>query len=508
MHPEHEAIIVGAGLGGLQAAIELKRMGIENILVLEKADGVGGTWRVNSYPGLAVDIPSFVYSYSFELNAEDWSEFYSPGPDIKAYAERCADKYGITPHIRFGRKVAEARFVDDESYWRVRLTDGEELTTRYLFNACGYLSDPRFPDIPGFAEFTGKIMRPEDWDHDYDLDSKRVAVIGTGASAIQLAPAIADRLQHLDVYQRTAIWLMPKPNITFSEQTQRRMQLLRIPRIARTLMWFPFDLFLRVTFVDYQNFGFITRAIERALARRVRRTVDDPETAEALIPQYSFFCKRPSLSNTFYPMFNKAHVDLVTDPISHVTQTGIVTKDGTHREVDAIVCATGYHVFDRSSSPMFKIVGENGQDLGEWWHANRYLSYRGTAVPGFPNLFLMCGPYALGGHAYPDVIGSQLSLVRRVLRAAMKKRANYVDVKPEAFEHERTIIDRTRGRTVLHAGNCGPSNTYYRDRNGDFGAAPRAASSTTAHWIKCRLISANNYRYECRAPAKRASAAR
>ena len=505
MDTEYEFVIVGAGLGGLAAAIEVKKSGVDRFVVLEKADGVGGTWRANTYPGLEVDVPSFAYSYGYELSSRDWSQLYAPGAEVRAYAERCADKYGVRPHIRFGTEVVEATFDDEQATWRVRLAGGEELTTRYLVNACGYLSDARLPDIPGIDGFAGKVMRPEGWDHDYDLDGKRVAVIGTGASGIQIAPAIADRVAHLDVYQRTAIWLSPKPNFAFPKWARPLIGLLGVPRLARIAIWFGSDLFMRIAFLNYKRYAFVTRRIEKALVNFIRRSVDAPEVAEALIPHYSFFCKRPSLSNTFYPMFNKPHVELVTDPIDHVTPTGIVTKDGTHRDIDVMVCATGYHVFDRSSSPMFEIIGERGANLREWWASTRYRAFRGTTVPGFPNLFLIFGPYVAGGAGYHDIVGSQIAHIRRVLQAAAKRNANYVALKPEVFEREDATLDRALARGVLHAGNCATSNTYYLDRNGDAGAAPRPSSSATAHWLWSRTFPVDHYRYETRAAARKPS---
>ncbi|MBA3741476.1 NAD(P)/FAD-dependent oxidoreductase [Sporichthya sp.] len=494
---QHEVLIVGAGFGGIGVGIGLQKIGIHDFVILEQADGVGGTWRDNSYPGLEVDVPSFSYSYMFEPKA-DWSQLYAPGSEVQAYAEHCADKFGLRRHIRFGRQVIQARFDEANALWRVSLQTGEELTARYLVNACGYLSGPRLPEIDGIDAFAGKIMHTARWDHDYDLTGKRVAIIGTGATGIQVAPAIVDKVAHLDVYQRTAIWLAPKINPPISRRAQRVMR--RAPvlqRAARAYIWFVSELFFRVAFQNHRRYHRVTEAVERFLIKSMRKKVDDPATQEKLIPNYSFFCKRPSFSNTFYPMFNRDNVDLVTDGITHVTERGLATVGGAEREADVLVCATGFHVFDRSSAPMFEIIGEGDTNLRDWWDENRYQAYLGTTVPQFPNLFLIFGPYAASGSSYFDILNNQVVHIGRVLRAAKKRASNYAVVRPEVHERDFAKVQRKAQKMVLYSGDCATSNTYYFDGKGDSPAAPRP-SSMLGLWLTTRLFRLDNYRFELR----------
>lgn len=503
---DHEFAIVGAGFGGLGVAIELRRRGIENFVVLEKAADLGGTWRDNTYPGLQVDVPSFTYCYHFAIKP-DWSQVFAPGHELKAYADRCADRYGLRPHLRFGCRVVEARFDPEAAIWHVRLAGGELLTARYVVSACGYLSDPKLPDIDGFGTYKGKVMHTAAWDHDYDLTDKRVAIIGTGATAIQLAPAIADRLAHLDVYQRTAIWLAPKPNPVFSERTKRLMRRIpAIPKAARACNWVLIELFLRTTFLNHKRYHRVTNKVEQWLIGQIRKQVHDPVIQEKLIPKYSFFCKRPSLSSTFYPLFNREDVDLVTDPIDHLCPTGIVTTDGTLREVDVVVCATGFRVFDRASAPMFEVIGESGANLRDWWDQHRYQAYLGTSLPGFPNFFLIFGPYAGAGASYFDILNNQVVHISRLIRAARKRGANYVAVKQSVHDRDFRAVQRAAQRTVLQDGNCATSNTYYLDRRGDSPSAPRP-STPLAFWIQSRIFRLDNYRFEHRARSLTAESA-
>lgn len=498
--PDYEFVVVGAGFGGLGVGIELLRLGISDFVILERAGDVGGTWRDNTYPGLEVDVPSFNYSYVFEMKP-DWSQLYAPGIEIKAYADHCADKYGLRTHIRFHSTVVEARFETD-SLWHVRRSDGDVLTCRYLVNACGYLNEPKLPDIKGFDDYSGKVIHTARWDHDYDLEGKRVAIIGTGATAIQLAPAIVDRLEHLDIYQRTPIWLAPKPNPVFSEQAKQRMRRIpMLPRAARALVWLITELFFQAAFLHHKRFPWTTNKLQQGLANYVRRQVHDPVIAEKLIPDYSFFCKRPSFSTTFYPLFNRDDVELVTDPISHLAPKGIVTGDGTLREVDVVVCATGFRVFDRLSAPMFDVVGENGTDLRDWWAENGYQAYLGTTVPNFPNFFLIVGPYASIGSSYFDFLNYQVVHISRVLRAARRRGANYVAIKRRAHDRDFRKVRRGAQRSVLGSPTCLTSNTYYLDERGHSPAGPRPCS-LTGLWLKTRLFRIDNYRFEDRTATK------
>ncbi|MCV6983534.1 NAD(P)/FAD-dependent oxidoreductase [Mycolicibacterium pulveris] len=483
----HEVIIAGAGFGGLGVAVELSRIGITDFVILEKAHDLGGTWRDNTYPGLEVDIPSFTYSYHFELKP-DWSQVYAPGREVKAYADAVADKYRLRPHIRYGAEVEGTNFDEETGVWTVRVVGGPAYTCRYFVAATGFLTDSKLPDIPGFEDFAGEVMHTSRWNHSYDFKGKNVAVIGTGATAIQVAPAIYDEVANLDIYQRTAIWLAPKPNVVFSDRTKalfRRFPIL--PRSFRVLYWIVTDLLFATGVGNYKRFPFVLSMLESYLISYIRKQVDDPEIQDKLIPDYNFFCKRPSFSNTFYKLFNEENVELVTEAIDHVDEKGLVTKDGTLRLTDVIICATGFRVYDRRSTPGFEIVGRGGKNLGEWWEQNRYQAFLGTTIPDFPNFFMIVGPYAAAGADYFGVLNNQVAHISRVLRAARKRGANVVEVKWSAHDRDFRLIEKRKLSTVYFAGDCRTSNSYYFDSRGDTPVAPRPVTPTR-HWLKSRLF--------------------
>lgn len=493
----HEVAIVGAGFGGMGVAVELDRLGIHDYVIFEKAHAVGGTWRDNTYPGLEVDIPSYTYCYK-HTPKPDWSRMYAPGHEVQDYAVECARHFGLLRHIRFGTRVTKIRWDEEQVVWRIVLDGGEEVTARYVVGASGYLVEPRLPDIEGADSFAGKLMHTGYWDHSYELRSKRVALIGTGATAIQVGPAIVDQLAQLKVFQRTAIWLSPKPNWVFSERTKQVMQRLPVVQKAlRGVNWWATELFFSTAFVKHKRYPWMMKKIEEWLANYIRREVDDPDVAEKLIPTYSFFCKRPSLSNTFYKMFNRENVELVTAPISRICPTGIVTADGALHEVDVIVCATGYKVFERGTTPTYEVLGKNGVNLDEWWDRNRYQAFLGTTIAGFPNYFIIVGPYAAAGASYFDVLDSQVVHISRCLRAARKAGANYVEVRRDAQEKEFATIQRRARDTVLLNGSCATSNSYYFDRKGDTPGGPRP-TSPLRHWIRARTFPLRSYVIEHR----------
>ncbi|MEE3331609.1 MAG: NAD(P)/FAD-dependent oxidoreductase [Myxococcota bacterium] len=493
---DFEVVIVGTGFSGIGAAIKLRETGCDDFVVLEKAEDIGGTWRDNSYPGLAVDMPSFIYSYPFEMRP-DWSRVYAPAGEIKDYADSCVQQYGIRPFIRFGAHVVASEYDEAQNIWRTRLASGEEITSRYLVSASGLLYEPKLPDIEGLGDFDGKLIHSANWDYDYDLAGKRVAIIGTGATAVQLIPAIVDQVGRLDVYQRTAIWLMSKPDAEISPATKRWFRRLPfLQRFVRFLINVMVEVSMGLGFVRYKRFPWIFNAIEKNLVDSIRSQIKDPELQEKLIPKYSFFCKRPSFSNEYYPAFNRDHVELVTDSIERITRTGIATRDGTVREVDLLICATGYSVFDRSCAPNFEIIGREGKNLGDFWQRERFQAYEGASVPGFPNLFLMMGPYSAAGASYFTMIDTQTHHLTRCLREARRRGANCIEVEAAAHERDFEKVKRRHANTALFAGNCAPSNSYYFDAHGD---APGLRPVTgLEHWLNSRFFPLRNYRFESR----------
>ena len=491
---DHEVVIVGSGFSGLGAAVALQRIGIEDFLIVERESEFGGTWVQHDYPGLEVDMPFFIYSFPFEMKA-DWSQVYPTGQELREYTLHCAEKYDLIRRTRCGQAIERAEYDESANMWRVGIAGGETLTCRTLVNATGLLVLPKAPEIEGLETFEGKVLHSAHWDDEYELAGKRVALIGTGATAIQLIPAIADRLVQLDVYQRTPIWVLPKPNPKLTRAAQRA---LRTAPFLQVLARWLTNLFVEVSmglgFVRYKRFPWIFDWIERKAREYVRREVDDPETAEKLIPDYSFFCKRPSFSNTLYASFNRANVALVTDPIERITPRGIVTRGGSEREVDVLICATGYEVFNRKCLPGYPLIGRDGVDLGEYWERHRYQAYEGATVPGFPNLFLFMGPYSAAGASYFTMIDTQSTHMTRCLREARRRGTHFVEVRREAHDRDFQKVKRRRDETVLFAGRCATSNSYYFDAHGDTpGLRPVTGFE---HWLNSRFFDLGDYEFE------------
>jgi cation diffusion facilitator CzcD-associated flavoprotein CzcO len=462
----HDAIIVGAGFGGMGAAIALRRLDIDDIVILEREDDLGGTWHVNRYPGLAVDIPSSTYSYSFEPNPY-WSRMYAPGAELKSYCDHVATKYDLRRHMRFGVVVDGARWDDEEQVWVVNLHDGQTLTTRYLLTATGFLSQPKMPEIPGIETFEGSVLHTAKWDDDLDLQGRRAAVIGTGATAVQLIPEIAPKLAELTVFQRTAIWVTPKSD----GPVPRRLQKLyaRVPftqRVARGIGSGILEVLMVAAVLKYRRFKRFNQTAERVAKRHMARQVRDPETRRKLTPDYSFGCKRPTFSNDYYPTFNQPHVHLETTPIARIEPDAIVTEDGTRHEIDTLVLATGFNLWD-TNFPAIEIIGREGRNLGKWWRENRFQAYEGVAVPKFPNYFSLNSPYSYSGLSYFTTIESQMKHMTRLITAMRRQGASRFEVTEEANAEFLTRMRRNLDDSVFTLGSCSTARSYYFNQHGE-----------------------------------------
>jgi cation diffusion facilitator CzcD-associated flavoprotein CzcO len=491
---DFETVIIGAGLSGIGAAIRLIREGLGDFVILEKGIDAGGTWQDNTYPGLTVDIPSLSYSFSFEQNPF-WSSLYAPGPEMKAYVDHCVTKYGVRPHMRYNMEVADATYDEQRNVWVTRTKSGETFTSRYLVSATGFLTIPKLPIIEGIEKFKGKVMHTGRWDHSYDLTGKRVGFIGTGATGIQAVPEIADKVKSIDVYQRTAIWLLPKKEMPFSPRWQAAFaKVPGLQRLARLVVIFFTDIIMINLLVFNKYFGFIGKKLERICVNHIRNQVKDPATQEALIPTYDFGCKRPSFTSKFYPVFNRENASLVTNPIDRITENAIVTKDGTVREIDTLICATGFEVFQKGSVPTYKLVGKNGLDISDFWEENRYQAFEGSTVPNFPNFFLMFGPYSVCTASWFGMIDTQSKHLVRCLKAAKKRHANYIEIKKSANDANFQKVQSRTKLTIFKAGNCATSNSYYFDRHGD---SPTIRPTLGfVHWLTSRFFSMNNYIFD------------
>jgi cation diffusion facilitator CzcD-associated flavoprotein CzcO len=452
---ETRILIVGSGFGGLGAALRLKQRGIHDFLLLERAADLGGTWRDNTYPGCACDVESHLYSFSFAQNP-DWSQWYSGQPEIRAYLQRCARDGGAMPHIRFEHDVQGARWDDSTRRWRVETSNGT-FVAQFLVLATGPLSEPVLPVLPGLARFEGKTFHSARWDHTYDLTGKQVAVIGTGASAIQFVPEIQPRVAKLHLFQRTPPWVIPRLGHT-------------IPRWQRTLFRRvpPLQRFARFCIYLYRELSLplfrhpAAMRLAQAIARRhIRKAIADPVLRRKLTPDYTIGCKRILLSNDYYPALAQTNVEVVTSGIAEVRARSIVDGDGVERLVDALIFGTGF----RPTEPPLAtaIISRDGRTLAELWTGSPK-AHLGTTVAGMPNFFILLGPNTGLGHT--SVVFMTEGQIEHLLSAIAYMHENRIDViepRAEAQQQYVEAVDRRMRGTVWVAGGCA---SWYLDRTG------------------------------------------
>lgn len=489
MRPDFETLIVGAGFSGLGTAIMLDRWGLGDYLIIEAGDGVGGTWYWNTYPGIAVDIPSFSYQFSFEQSPH-WSRTYAPGRELRAYAEHCADKYRLYSRIRFGTRVLGAGFDETTGLWQVRLDSGETLTTRFLLNASGALTIPNLPDIDGTDTFAGVTMHTARWDHEQDLAGKRVAIIGTGASAVQVIPELAPSVQTLTVFQRTPIWCFPKLDVPLPKAARAAM---RIPG-GKSLQRLLSQVYVELTFpiaAHYFTLNPFAKRMSDAGKAYLRKQVRDPDRRDKLTPRYAVGCKRPAFHNSYLSTFNRENVELVTEPIDRISTNAVVTADGRAHQADVLVLATGFKVMD-TDSITFPITGAGGVSLVDYWETNRLQAYEGVSVPGFPNLFTVFGPYGYVGSSYFALIEAQTHHIVRCLREARSRGATRVEVRQEANDRFFAEMMRKRHRQIFWQDSCALANSYYFDKNGD---VPLRPDTTVQAYLRSRHFPLDDYRF-------------
>ena len=447
--------IVGTGFGGLGTAIQLKRQGMNDFVVLERAGDVGGVWRDNRYPGCACDVESNLYSFSFAPNP-DWSHSFSAQPEILAYLRRCASDFGITPHICFHHEVREAVWDNQAHCWRIETTQGM-YTANILVAAAGALSVPSIPELPGIAEFAGPVFHSATWDESRDLRGKRVAVVGTGASAIQFVPAIQPQVAQLHLFQRTPAWVMPRRDRPLHWHERRlfaRFPLLQ--RASRAWIYSTRELF---------GMGFrhprIMKSLQQTALAHMHAAIADPELRAKLTPNYTIGCKRILISNDYYPALAQPNVEVVTDGIAQVRTNSIVGQDGIERPVDVIIFGTGFQITD---FPFAKRVrGVTGGTLSEAW-AGSPRAYMGTTVTGFPNLFILQGPNTGLGHtSVIYMIEAQIAHVVAAVRHLQHNGLTAIEPDPQAQTQFVADVDAMMRGTVWVDGGC---QSWYLDRTG------------------------------------------
>jgi len=449
-----EIVIVGAGFSGLGMAIQLKRNGFNDFLVLERGEDVGGVWRENTYPGCACDIESHLYSFSFYQNP-NWSRIYSGQQEIWDYLRECVKHFGLGPQIRFNHDLESARWDETSKTWKLKTSKGD-YEAQHLISAVGALNDPFIPTIDGLSDFKGKTFHSSRWDHKYPLEGKKVAVIGTGASAIQFIPQIQPKVEKLTVFQRTPAWVLPRHDRAVTEKEKNKLR--RFPLFQKfwraRLFWL------------HESYGLAFRHPKLSEQTRVvalknlKKRIKDPNTRAKLIPDYKIGCKRILISDDYYPALAKENVEIVTENVQSIKANGIVTSDGKHRDVDAIIFGTGFRVTEFHFAKL--LFGVNGESLYEKWKGSAH-AYRGTMTSGFPNLFSLLGPNTgLGHNSVLLMVEAQIEFVLKALRHMKRNHVSSIDVKKEPERRYMEQVDKKSKSTVWLAG-C---KSWYLDKTG------------------------------------------
>jgi cyclohexanone monooxygenase len=450
-------LVLGAGFAGVATAIKLVESGERDFLCIDRGAEVGGTWRDNTYPGAACDVPSQLYSFSFALNP-DWSRSFSAQPEIQAYLRKVAGDSGLLHRFRFGVEFEGASWDPDAELWRVETSAGP-VAARLLVSAAGALSAPKLPDLAGLARFEGAVFHSAEWNHQEDLTGKRVAVIGTGASAIQIVPAIAGRVARLQVYQRTAPWVLPRHDRAYHRLEKLAMR--RLPgyqRALRTLIYLGREATVPM-FIAAPRIGSL---VSRSASANIDRAISDPVLRAKVQPHFALGCKRVLISNDWYPALTRDNVELVTDPISHLTPGAIVTADGTVRDADVLIVATGFHATEQPIADLIK--GRDGRTLGQAWSERGVQGYKGATVHGFPNLFLVVGPNTgLGHSSMVFMIEAQVAYLVDAWRQMRSRGLASVEPTAAAESAWNADLQRRMRRTVWSTGGC---RSWYLDAHG------------------------------------------
>ena len=442
-----QIIIIGTGFAGLAMAYRLKQAGLHDFTILERASQIGGTWRDNYYPGAACDVASHLYSFSFAPNPH-WSRKFSPQLEILNYLKKCANDFDIAKHVRFNSNVGEAAFDEGEGLWTVSTLDGAIFKAKFLIRATGGLSQLKFPEIPGLSNFKGRLFHSAHWQQEASLKGLRVGVIGTGASAIQIVPAIASEVRRLTLFQRTPAWVVPRADRAYSRMEKRLKAM--IPAWERLIRY--------GQYWRNEAFGAAIRRPDllewskKYLVRHLYSQVKDPVLRRKLTPNYTPGCKRILLSDDYYPALTQSHVHVETNGIEKITAGGIRTTDGQEHELDALICATGFSITGATNA--FRTLGMDGRDLGKIW-GEEPEAYRATSVSGFPNLFMIIGPNSGLGHtSIVLMIEAQAQYILDGINKIERKRLKYVDVLPDQQAAYNQELQAELSESVWIKGGC------------------------------------------------------
>ncbi|MEZ4383759.1 MAG: NAD(P)/FAD-dependent oxidoreductase [Nannocystaceae bacterium] len=467
-------VIIGAGFAGLCMGIKLKEAGLDDFVILEASDGVGGTWRANTYPGCACDVPSHLYSYSFAPRS-DWSRKYGPQGEILDYIEACADRFGVRPFVRFGVKVVAATYDEADARWLVRAADGRRWRARFVVSALGSLRIPAIPAISGADAFAGAAFHSARWDHDYDLAGKRVAVVGTGASAIQFVPQIAAKVARLHLFQRTPPWIMPKADRPFTGAEKAIFRRLpAVERLYRAGVYWKQE----APVLGFLRAPKLLKIAELEARRHLRAQIADPQLRAKVTPSFHIGCKRVLLSNDYYPALTRANVEVHTEALAELRPRHAVTSDGRELPIDAVIYGTGFRITD-FLAPM-EVRGAGGQTLAERWRGGPE-AYLGSAIHGFPNFFLITGPNTgLGHSSMVFMIEAHVHFIRACIRGVLDRGLRAVEVRADAERRFNARIQARLDKTVWSSG-C---RSWYLDESGrNIALWP---GSTWGFWLRTR----------------------
>ncbi len=487
--------IIGAGPGGLALGIMLSRAGFGDFTIFDREDGVGGTWRINTYPGLACDVKSHLYSYSFDLNAH-WSRLWSGQPEILDYFQRSTDKHGLRPHLKLRTEIRSAQWNPDTQLWCLTTAAGERHHFNVVVSAVGLFTRPLLPDLIEQEPFTGTVMHSSRWDHSIPLEGKRIAVLGTGSTASQLIPELAKVADKVYSVQRSATWILPKPDRDYTRR--ERWAFAHLPfakKLYRTRLWMRSE--SNISVIEHGSEK--TEQFTAVALGLLEKAVDDEELRRKLTPDHPMGCKRLVFSSDYLPALTRPNVEVVTSPARYLRARSLLTEDGTEREVDLVVCATGYAAADYLGE--LDVSGEHGITLRQVWRDGAH-AYLGMAVPGFPNFFMLYGPNTnVGSNSVIFILEAQARYVVRALRFLRRNRRRYVAVRPSALADFVAKVDRWMEGTVWTT-QC---SNYFRAPNGRVVTQwPRSART---FWGMTRRFRPADFRFEAPAISVRPAAA-
>jgi cation diffusion facilitator CzcD-associated flavoprotein CzcO len=484
-----DVLIVGAGFSGICMGIKLLEAGMKSFLIIDKSEEIGGTWWENRYPGCACDIPSHLYSFSFAPSTE-WSRMYPGQQEIHDYLKRCVEHYGLAPYLRLNSRFQEAVWNDSESVWHTSAGDGTRIRARVLVSGMGALHVPHYPELPGLEHFSGPAFHSSAWDYGVNLDGKNVAVVGTGASAIQFVPQIAPRVGKLYLFQRTPPWIVPRLDFAISEKWKQRFRRVPLTRWAFRQYIFWRQEFRVLGFLGNES---IRKKAEAIALRHMARRIKDPKLRAALTPKYQLGCKRVLVSDDYYPTLNRPNVELVTEGIAEVCKHSIVTRDGVERPIDVLIYGTGF----RATEPLIgcRVVGKGAVEIHDAW-GKRMTAYLGVTVNRFPNFFMLLGPNTgLGHNSVVLMIEAQVRYTMNCLKLMKRREQRVLEVRPEIQQSFAEEIYRRMSGTVWQSGGC---RSWYQDQQ--TGEITTLWPGSVVSYLR-RMRSVSPSDYELRAPS-------